>query len=284
MQLSAAWSGRTGSPFGRDGGRTGFAQLSHYSATYREWGDGPPLILIPGLAGGIDLVTPLAQLLSRSFRVISYQLRGEEDCFALRRRFGLRDLVQDLREFIEWHGLERPDMLGLSFGGVIGLDFASRYSQRLNSLTVQGVGARFDSKLLKAVTGMVLSGYPLPTDSVFINQFFQLLFGRGPQPREHAEFVTRHCWQTDQSIIAHRFRLVRKLDLRPRLSQIRTPVLIISAARDVVVSDRSVLDLCSGIEDAKFVRLPFGGHLAFVVEPERVCREVSSFAYSCCVG
>lgn len=284
MQVSSAWSNRLGTPFENQKGYSGLAQLSGYTASYREWGDGPPLILIPGLAGGIDLITPLAQQLARSFRVIAYQLRGEEDSFALRRRFGLKELVQDLHEFIEWHGLERPDVLGLSFGGVVGLDFASRYSHRLNSLTVQGVGARFDSKLVKTITGMVLMGYPLPTDNAFINQFFQLLFGRGPQPKERMEFVTRQCWQTDQSVIAHRFRLVRKLDLRPRLSQIRTPVMIISAARDVVVSDRSVLDLCAGIEEAKFVRLPHGGHLAFLVDPERICREVSTFAYGCCVA
>lgn len=284
MQLSAAWTNRLGTPFDAHDGYTGLAQLSHYSATYREWGEGPPLIVIPGLAGGIELVAPLAQKLGRSFRVISYQLRGEEDCFALRRRFGLRELVQDLHEFIEWHGLERPDVLGLSFGGVVGLEFAARFPSRLNSLTVQGVGAKFDSKLVKAITGMVLTGYPLPTDSAFINQFFQLLFGRGPQPRERLEFVTRQCWQTDQSIIAHRFRLVRKLDLRSRLSLIRTPVMIISAARDVVVSDKSVLDLCAGIEDAKFVRLPHGGHLAFLADPERVCREVATFAYGCCIA
>jgi pimeloyl-ACP methyl ester carboxylesterase len=284
MKVSSAWLQRLETPSDQNESQSGLAQLSHYSATYREWGEGPPLILLPGLAGGIGLVTPLARLLARSFRVISYQLRGEENCFDLRRRVELKDLVQDLHEFIEWRGLERPDVLGLSFGGVIGLEFAARYSHRLNSLTVQGVGARFDRNLLKIVAGMVLSGYPLPANNSFINQFFHLLFGRGPQPRERIEFVTRQCWQTDQCTMAHRFRLVRKLDLRPRLSKIRTPVMIITGARDVVVSDKSVLDLCSGIEDARFVRLHNGGHLAFLVEPERVCREVATFAYGCCVA
>ena len=46
---------------------------------YKEWGEGPPLILVPGLAGGYELLGPLARLLAGHFRVISYQLRGEEE-------------------------------------------------------------------------------------------------------------------------------------------------------------------------------------------------------------
>ena len=251
--------------------------MSNYTATYREWGEGPPLILIPGLAGGIDLAAPLAELLSRRFRVISYQLRGEEDCFALRRRFGVPDLVRDLAEFIEWHGLERPHVLGLSFGGVVGLEYAARYPNRLASLSVQGVGTRLESTLLKLVAGLVLSGYPLPADNPFVNQFFRLLFGRKPQSAALLDFVVRHCWQTDQSVMMHRFRLIRKHDLRPRLQRIQNPVQILSAPRDVFVSDASLRDLCRGIAAARFVPLERGGHLAFLVQAEHVANEVMKF-------
>ena len=37
-------------------GQSGCAQLTHYTVSYREWGEGPPLILIPGLAGGYGLL------------------------------------------------------------------------------------------------------------------------------------------------------------------------------------------------------------------------------------
>lgn len=254
------------------------AQLSHYTASYREWGEGPPLILVPGLAGGIDLVAPLAERLAQHFRVIAWQLRGEEDCFALRRRFGLFDLVEDLSEFISWHGLERPHILGVSFGGVVALEYASRYPSRVASLGVQGVGARLEGNLLKFIAGMVLSGYPLPADNAFVNQFYRLLFGRRPQSRRLLDFVIRNCWQTDQSVITHRFRLIRKHDLRPRLNRVRTPVLVMSAPKDVFVSDASLMDLCNGLVDLRFARLDSGGHLSFLVEPERVVSEMVDFA------
>ena len=71
---------------------------------------------------------------------------------------------------------------------------------------------------MKLVAGMALSGYPLPSENPFVNQFFRLLFGRGPHPSPQFDFVVKHCWQTDQSVMTHRFRLIRKRDLRPRLT------------------------------------------------------------------
>src|SRR5437868_8176291 len=111
------WHLASGTAFSAGLGRTGTAYLKHYNAQYREWGDGPPLVLVPGLAGGYELLGPLARVLSSHFRVISYQLRGEDDCFALRRPFSLADLAHDLAEFLDWHCLESPVVMGVSFGG-----------------------------------------------------------------------------------------------------------------------------------------------------------------------
>jgi pimeloyl-ACP methyl ester carboxylesterase len=229
---------------------------------------------VPGLAGGFGLLGPLARRLANQYRVISYQLRGEDDCFTLRRRFGLQDLVEDLAEFLDWHCLERPAVFGVSFGGVLALEFAARYPSRLRQLVVQGAGARFERGLLQRLAGAVLSRYPLPADNPFVNQFFNLLFGSRQRPAPLFEFVTRQCWQTDQSVMAHRFRLVQRFDMAGRLHKIRVPTLVLAGDRDLLVSERSLQDLCRGIPQTRLVRLPGCGHLAFVTQPSRVAEEV----------
>jgi pimeloyl-ACP methyl ester carboxylesterase len=251
--------------------------LKHYTAEYREWGDGPPLVIIPGLAGSFGLLGPLARSLAKDFRVISYHLRGEDDCFALRGRFGLQDLVEDLAEFLDWHCLERPALLGVSFGGVLALEFAARSPSRLGALVLQGVGARFERSLLQVVASLVLTRYPLPSNNPFVNQFFNLLFGSRQKPGPLFEFVTRQCWQTDQSIMAHRFRLVEQFDMTDRLQQVHTPTLILAGDRDVLVSEQSLRALSSGIPNAQPIRLRGCGHLAFITQPQRVAEEVRRF-------
>src|SRR5262245_15283103 len=157
VKATADWLTASGAAFSPGAGRTGLAQLRSYAARFSVWGEGPPLVLVPGLAGGMQLVGPLARELARHFQVISYQLRGEDDCFALRQRFGLADLVLDLQELIDWFGLERPALMGVSFGGVLALELAIRRPGVPGSLILQGVGPRFEPGLLQQVAGEVLS-------------------------------------------------------------------------------------------------------------------------------
>jgi pimeloyl-ACP methyl ester carboxylesterase len=277
VKASQEWLAASAAEFSAGEGRSGYAHLKYYTAEYQEWGDGPPLVLVPGLAGGVDLLGPLARLLARDFRVISYQLRGEGDCFALRRWFGMADLVNDLGEFLDWHCLERPAVFGVSFGGVLAAAFASRYPCRLRSLVLQGVGVRFERGLMQQIASLVLSRYPLPADNPFVNQFFNLLFGSRQEPGPLFEFVTRQCWQTDQSVMAHRFHLVEQFDLESRLERIAVPTLALAGKRDLLVSERSLRDLGRKIPNARLVRLSGCGHLACVTQPERLAKEARGF-------
>jgi pimeloyl-ACP methyl ester carboxylesterase len=267
----------TNAGFSAGDGQSGFAHLKHYSVNYCEWGDGPPLLLVPGMAGGYELLGPLARLLARRFRVISYQLRGEDDCFALRQHFDLADLVSDLAEFVDWLRLESPVVMGVSFGGVLALEFAARHPHRLQHLIVQGTGARYENGLVPRVATAVLSRFQLPADNPFINQFFNLLFGGKQKPGPMFEFVTRLCWQTDQGVMAHRLRLLQNFDIGQRLERIRVPTLILAGQRDLLVSEASLNDLAAGLPNSETCTLPGCGHLAFVTHADRVAREVGRF-------
>jgi len=215
--------------------------------------------------------------LAQNYRVISYQLRGEDDCFALRQRFDLSDLAEDLAEFLDWYGLESPAVFGVSFGGLVALEYAARFPFRLDRLAVQGVGARLERGLLQRVAGLVLSNYALPSDSPFVNQFFNLLFGGRQRPGPLFEFVTRQCWQTDQGVMAHRFRLVERFDIDTCLGRIRVPTLVLAGDRDLLVSEQGLRELCAGIARAELVRLPGCGHLAVATQPAQVATEVRRF-------
>jgi pimeloyl-ACP methyl ester carboxylesterase len=148
-------------------------------------------------------------------------------------------------------------------------------------LGVQGVGARFEQGWLQRVAGLVLDRYPLPPDNPFINQFFNLLFGSRQQNGPLFQFVTRQCWQTDQSMMAYRFRMVEQFDIGDRLDRIQVPTLVLSGDRDLLVSERSLRNLCDGIERSRLVRLAGCGHLAFVMQPYRLADELRRFFHDC---
>jgi len=77
--------------------------------------------------------------------------------------------------------------------------------------------------------------------------------------------------------MAHRLHLVESFNVGDRLQDIRVPTLILSGERDVLVSNRGLAELRDSIPDARFVRLPRCGHLAFVTRPQLVAQEVVNF-------
>jgi len=215
--------------------------------------------------------------LKSDFRVIAYQLRGEDDPFVLRRRFGIRNLVDDLEEFLDQQGLESPTILGVSFGAIVALEFAIRFPGRLNRLIIQGVGAKSEGGLIHRLAGAVLSGFPLPDDSPFVNQFFKLLFGSRQPPQPLFDFATRQCWRTDQGIMAHRFALVKRFDVTGRLHRIGVPSLIFLGDRDLLVSPKSLEELRQGIAQHRFLGIKDCGHLACLSHSEAMAAAVRAF-------
>jgi len=277
VKATQDWLNATSRKYLANANTSAFVHLGKYTAELYQTGAGEPIVMIPGLAGGFELLSPMAGALACRNRIHAYQLRGENDCFILRHPFDLDDLVEDFAELLDALKLERPIVMGLSFGGIIALKFAIRYPQRLDRLIVQGVGARYEGGLMQQIAGTVLSRFPLPADNPFVNQFFNLLFGCKQKRDSLFEFVTQQIWQTDQSVMAHRFRLVEELNLENQLGRIKAPTLVLTGDRDVLVSQRSLQPLCDEIPNVQMVRLPNCGHLAFVTRPDLIAKKVEEF-------
>lgn len=280
MKATTLWTEPHSPPMTLAVPRTSCVMLTNYTVRYHTWGEGPPLVLVPALAGGIPLITPLALCLANEgFQVISYELRGEDDCFALRKRFDVQDLVADLGELLDLLGLERPMVMGVSFGSAIAMMLAAQRPQRIQGVAAQGINVRFERSLLRQVAGQVLSRFPLPPDSPFINQFFNLLFGGKQRDKLIFDFVTQTAWKTDQSVMSHRFKLAERLELRPWLPRLKLPMLLMNGDRDLLVSTNGLDEISRSTPHAIVKILAQAGHLAFVTHAPLLAQLVRQFAW-----
>jgi pimeloyl-ACP methyl ester carboxylesterase len=240
----------------------------------REIGAGDPIVLIPGLAGGWRLLAPLARLLARSHRVITYNLRGDQFPAPSALPLDLGDLAGDLGTLIERLGLERPAVFGVSFGGAIALELATAHPERLGALIVQGVESRFRTTLGATIARRVLERFPLPSDNRFVNQFFNLLHGGKPEPGPLVDFVVERCWDTDQSVMAQRIALLETFDVSDRLWRINVPTLVLAGSRDVIVPTMGQRALAAAIPGARFEVLDGAGHVGFLTHRTEVVPRV----------
>jgi len=239
-------------------------------------GSGAPIVLVPGLAGGWRLVAPLAERLSRRFEVIVCGLRGDRFPMGggLPREMG--DHARDLAAVIGRLGLERPTVLGVSFGGAVALELAVEQPHRVGALIVHGAEARFRTSIGSTIARRVLERFPLPSDNGFVNQFFNLLHGGKPDPGPLAEFVVERCWETDQSVMARRLALLESFDVSDRLWRVDVPTLVVAGSRDAIVPAARQQALASSIPGARFETLDGAGHVGFLTHRREFVRRVTA--------
>jgi len=238
-------------------------------------GQGEPIVLVPGLAGGWKLVAPLARRLAKDHEVILFGLRGDDGIVGAPRPASVDEYATDLAEMIGHLGLERPTVMGVSFGGAVALKLAVERPNLVGSLIVQGAEATFHSGLGARIAKGVLERFPLPMDNRFVNQFFNLLHGAKPESEALADFVVERCWETDQSVMAGRLQALESFDVSEALWRIDAPTLVLAGTKDVVVPPARQEALAKAIAGSRFHAIEGAGHIAFLTHGADTVREVT---------
>lgn len=122
----------------------GFATARGVRIHYRTVGDGPPLLLINGGPGWSSAhMLPVARRLADARRVILFDQRGTGES-VLRRldstTVTMRAMVDDIDALRRHLGIERWDVMGHSFGGMLAMAYAAAYPERVSSMVLSAPG------------------------------------------------------------------------------------------------------------------------------------------------
>lgn len=253
-----------------------------YRMTYRVLGQGPPLIVIPGIAATYRVFALVLNRLAGHFRTVIYAYPGDlPDDGAHLDRMTHEDLVADLLGLDEHMGLGRAYLFGPSFGSTIVLRALRRAPERFPAAVLQGgfarrrfgLGERLALLFGRRFLGRTLSGIPLH-DSVLIRR------QRGEFPAALADrwdHFARENGLTPMAALSHRLRLVSRLDLRPILPEIRGEILLIQGGRDHVIARRHFEELRAALPRAHGAILPDAGHLPHYTHAESLARMIAEF-------
>jgi pimeloyl-ACP methyl ester carboxylesterase len=103
-----------------------------------QTGDGAPLVMVHGFTGHRDDFRDVLPELARDGWVLAPDLRGHGDCTHTGRAetFTFAQLVDDLNVLLDALEIERCDLLGHSFGGMVALRFVLAHPERVASLVL----------------------------------------------------------------------------------------------------------------------------------------------------
>src|ERR1700759_1241965 len=90
------------------------------SLHYEVEGDGPPLMLVPGLGGNGSFWAPQVAAWSKHFRTIVHDHRGTGKSSKDRITYSVAQMARDVLDLADGLGIERFHFAGHSTGGAIG--------------------------------------------------------------------------------------------------------------------------------------------------------------------
>ncbi len=143
-------------------------------------GNGPPFLIIHGFLGMSDNWKTLAnQFAQLGFQVHSLDMRNHGKSFHSD-EFSYDVMVQDVKEYVDFHQLQNISLLGHSMGGKIAMLFATTYPNLISKLIVADIGPKYyaphHQSILAALNAIDFSQKPSRTEvdeiiSNYINDF-----------------------------------------------------------------------------------------------------------------
>jgi len=217
---------------------------------YIEKGQGEPLILLHGNGENCDYFVGQTAVFAQHFHVYALDTRGHGKTPRGEAPFTIRQFADDLRDFMDAHGIEKAHILGFSDGGNIAMVFAMKYPERVNRLILDG--ANLDPRGIK----------PSVQIPIEIGYWFAKLFARkSEEAKLHAEMLGL---------------MVNDPDVKPEeLSKIQAKTLVIAGTKDMVKDEHTRL-IASRIPDAQVVILE-GDHFVANKCPDAFNRAVLAF-------
>lgn len=112
-----------------------FLEKEDVSLYYEVRGDGDPLILIHGVMVDAGLFERTAELLSRFYRVVTYDRRGNSrSILRAEQAFSIDDQAADILALMDHLGIGSAYFAGASAGAAVGQHFLSLYPERVRHL------------------------------------------------------------------------------------------------------------------------------------------------------
>lgn len=262
-------------------------------------GDGPDVVLIPGLSSPRDVWNATSERLKGQYRIHRVQIRGFGDAAGLNAEGPVLDpMFREVADYIDDcitdQGRPAPAIIGHSMGGLTGLMIAARVPQEVGKLmivdAVPFIGTLFSpAATVEAVTPQAAAmaaamraqyGQPQPEGAI-----------EDPGPASNAGRLSNSAagrmavaqWMrgSDMRVTAQVFYEVMTTDMRGELMGVQAPVVLLYAQDDTAMSPAAAKAAFepqyAGVVDFHAQMVPGSRHFIMLDQPEIFAAAVDKF-------
>ncbi|MCU1384311.1 MAG: bioH [Acidobacteria bacterium] len=238
-------------------------------------GNGPALVLIPGLQGRWEYLRPTVDALAQSFRVLTFSLASDD----------LDGYARRIAALMSGADVERAVICGVSFGGLIAIRFAALYPTRCDALILASTPK---PRLRLRQRHQIYLRAPWLFGPIFLAETpFRLspeVCAAIPDAKARRRFSLRSlrtalAAPVSLTHMAARARMIATEDVTPDCARITAPTLVVTGERhlDHVVPVEGSSEYLRLIANARSVVLERTGHLGSITRPDAFAAIVQAF-------
>ena len=240
---------------------------------YELTGSGEEVVVLSaGLGGAAAFWAPQRAALEQRFRVLAFDQRGTgRNAEALPEGYTIGHMADDVIAVMDAAGVSRAHVLGHALGGLVGLDLARRYPERLGKLVLVNAWARVDrhsERCFDIRIGILHAQGPaayVAAQPLFLHT--------APYMSAHHDKISAEVahgtahFQGAENLLK-RIGALRAFDARADLARITAPTLVAASRDDLLVPWTASEALAAGLPHAELWVTPEGGHAFSVEQPE----------------
>lgn len=242
----------------------GYETIDDIRLYYEVHGEGEPLLLLHGgMVSGAESWSRVLPLLPKGFKIIIPDSREHGRSTGSDKAISYALLTENIVELMDKLEIDKAHIVGWSDGGILGLDMAMRFPDRIDKLVIYGTNYHFDGvpkNIRKQIGTMTAENRPKwITDITYLNI--------APDPSKMGMMVKKvvHMWLTEPTW--------EKDDL----ANIDTPVLILEDEIGKAIVPEHTKIMANSIKGAELILIPETDHLAPQTKAEEFTKLVSGF-------
>ena len=240
--------------------------VDHQMVHYEVFGHGRPVVFLHGWLGSWRYWFPTMERVAENFRTYSFDFWG----FGESRRKSTYESIQNYSDqvirFLDELGIDRCLLVGHSMGGMVAVKTAINHPKRISRVAAVGAPIVGDSLswLLKLIDRPIMAD-AFARVPWFRRYMFHRFLGETTDPA--VDEILDDSVKSSSTTLRNAVGSMWRTDLRPELSRLSVPTLIVHGGRDEIVQPNQA-DLFDDIPVAEVVVMPESRHFPFLDEPE----------------
>ena len=257
---------------------TRYAVSGDVSIAYQVMGNGPvDIIMVPGFVSHVEFAHELAgytaflRRLSTFARVVTFDKRGQGLSDRISGAPSLEQRMDDVRAVMDDMGSKRAVVLGFSEGSAMSALFAATYPERVMQLILFGGFALGRSDDLEQRTAAIVKSWG--TGEVMKS----VIPSQAANADTVVQFAKLERLCASPGAVRAIVFLNAQIDVRPILSAIQVPTLVLHRRLDARVPIEAGRVLAAGIPNARFIEYPERDHAFWAGDTEALLGDIEEF-------